>query len=72
MVLGRFRISIYRNLSDYFISSDIDLKETAAGIGDRLDIGLVLEGFFRGLPRGLRSGKVFSVVRILRSIMPPF
>jgi hypothetical protein len=72
MVLGRLKILIYRNLSDCFISFNIDLREIAADIGDRLDIGLVLEGFFRSLPRGLRFGRVFNVIRILRSTVPPF
>jgi hypothetical protein len=72
VVLGRLRISIYRNLLGCFISSDIDSRETAIGVGDRLDIGLVLKGFFRGLPRGLRSNRIFGVIRILRSTVPPF
>jgi hypothetical protein len=62
VVLGRFKISIYRNLLGYFISSDIDSREIIADIGDRLSIGLIFEGFFRGLPRGLRFGRVFNIV----------
>jgi hypothetical protein len=72
MVLGRLRISTYRNLSGYFISFNIDSRKTAADVGDKLNIGLILEGFFRGLPRGLRSGRIFSVIRILRSTVPSF
>jgi hypothetical protein len=72
MILGRLKISTYRNLLGYFISSNIDSRGTATGISDRLSTGLVLEGFFRDLPRGLRFGKVFGVIRILRSTVPPF
>jgi hypothetical protein len=72
MISGRLKISTYRNLFGCFIFSSIDSRETIADVGDRLNIGLVLEGFFRGLPRGLRSGKVFGVIRILRSTVPSF
>jgi hypothetical protein len=72
VILGRLKISIYRNLLGYFISFHIDSGETAAGVSDRLGIGLVLGGSFRDLPRELRSGRVFSVIRILRSTVPSF
>jgi hypothetical protein len=70
MVLSRFKISIYRNFLDFFFN--INSREIAAGIGDRLNIGLIFKGFFRNLPRRLRSDKIFSVIRILRSIVPSF
>jgi hypothetical protein len=43
-------------------------------IGDGSDVDLIFEelGSFRSLPRGLRSGKVFDVVRTLRSTVPSF
>jgi hypothetical protein len=72
VVLGRFKISIYKNLLDYFISFNIDSKGIAIDVSDKLGIGLILEGFFRDLSRGLRSGRVFGVVRILRSIVSSF
>jgi hypothetical protein len=72
VILGRLKISIYKNLLDYFISFNIDSREIATDIDDRLGISLVLEGFFRNLPRGLRSGRVFNVIRILRSTVPSF
>jgi hypothetical protein len=72
VILGRLKISTYRNLSDCFISFNTDSREIVADIGDKLNIGLVLGGSFRDLPRGLRSGKVFGVIRILRSTVPPF
>ena len=45
-----------------------------AAIDDGLGVGIASReaGSFRGLPRGLRSSRVFSVVRILRSTVPPF
>jgi hypothetical protein len=43
-------------------------------IGDKLGIDLIFRELdsFRGLPRGLRSGKIFSVIRTLRSTVPSF
>jgi hypothetical protein len=45
-----------------------------AKIGDRSGIDLIFKelDFFRDLPRGLRFGKVFNVVRTLRSTVPSF
>jgi hypothetical protein len=50
MVLGRLKISIYKNLLDCFISFNIDSKEIITDVGDKLSIGLILKGFFRSLP----------------------
>jgi hypothetical protein len=50
MILGRFKISIYKNLLDYFISSNINSREIIININDKLSIGLVLKGFFYNLP----------------------
>jgi hypothetical protein len=43
-------------------------------VSDKSGIDLVFKelNFFRSLPRGLRFGKVFNVIRTLRSIMPFF
>jgi hypothetical protein len=43
-------------------------------VGDRSDVDLIFGelDFFRGLSRGLRSGRVFGVVRTLRSTVPFF
>jgi hypothetical protein len=44
--LSRFKISIYRNLLDYYYFFNINSREIAAGVGDRLNIDLIFKGFF--------------------------
>jgi hypothetical protein len=53
MILDRLKISIYKNLLDYFISFNIDSREITISVNDKLNIGLIFKDFFYNLPRGL-------------------